>query len=151
MKSNLWKAITMTAAVAVTTTVLLAERPDLGLSANVPFRFETGKVSVEQGRFEVRYANSSSVLMLGVKQNKHFTVVTRRRGAPSGKARLTFHKHGETWFLREVQMPNSADVLVLPRSERLKEFERAGASRGPVEVAIVEATIAAAASGAAAE
>lgn len=143
MKSTILKAATFAAAIVFAASPLMAQYKDMKLSINVPFSFDAGGRMIEPGKFDVRRAGTVSAIVMRDAAGSNFAVVTQATGNPRVKPYLRFHKYGNTWFLREIQEPGNPVALVLPRSARQKEMERAaGPNPKPVEVATLNASVA---------
>ncbi|MCC6536924.1 MAG: hypothetical protein IT162_05205 [Bryobacterales bacterium] len=145
MKSTILQAAAFaTAALTIAAAPLAAQYKDMRLTIDVPFSFDAGGRMIERGKFSIRRGGSSgAIVMRGAVGSSTFAVVTQSTGNARVKPYLLFHKFGNTWFLREIQEPGSPIALVLPRSARQKEFERAaGPDSKPAEVAMLNAHVA---------
>ncbi len=143
MKSTILKAATFAAAAIVfSVSPLMAQYKDMKLTIDVPFSFDASGRTIEAGKFQVRRAATTAAMVVMTSgAGSSFAVVTQASGHPRAKSSMRFHKYGNTWFLRAIQESGHSVVLVLPRSARLKEIERAaGGQAEPVEVAVLSAS-----------
>lgn len=132
------------AGLAATTGVASAQASIGDLTANVPFAFHSGPKLMEAGRYVIK-ANSPSTSIVTIRSAQKAghammgiaTQKTASAGARRTKGKLLFHKYGEAWFLREVEVPGSPVAYVMPKSSREREYARGNSGRLG-EVAIVE-------------
>ncbi len=103
-------------------TALFAAGPgEPAIRANVPFAFHVGNELMPAGEYQVAHINSRDMLLIRGVKNKQVIVV---HGLPSGKyadetAKLVFHRYGDTYFLRQVWIPNfNANELFESKAEK---------------------------------
>ncbi len=137
-----WHAIVLMVAVLVIGgTVLFAAGPaEPAIRANVPFAFHVGNELMPAGQYQVSHINSRDMLLIRSVEDKQVIVM---HSVPSGKyandtAKLVFHRYGDTYFLRQVWIPNfSANELFQSKAE--KEYASRWSRPEPTAVvAVVE-------------
>jgi hypothetical protein len=134
MKSNLFR-VSMIAAIAAT--AAWAQNVD-PLKANVPFNFIVNGKKVQGGEVTVERSFISGVLTISTNGRAGAAVISTALQSPTppGKARLVFHRYGDTYFLAEVW--DAGDYgRKLPETSRERELS----AKGPAEAKTIALSI----------
>jgi hypothetical protein len=96
-------------------------------TAEIPFDFHAGKMTLPAGTYTVINAGYSGVLQLrNDDTNKSILLGAQGRENPKGDARLTFRCYSGDCFLSAVWMPQSP-AYTFVKTSREKELEQGGA------------------------
>ncbi len=99
------------------------------LSARVPFDFIAANKDFRAGEYSVRAINSAgnAILISTADQTARVITVTNGTGPDRGedlRARLVFHRYGNTYFLSQVWMAGEMTGRELQKSGRERATER---------------------------
>lgn len=129
--------VLIVAILVIGVTALFAAGPaEPAIRANVPFAFHVGNELMPAGQYQVSHINSRDMLLIRGLESKQVILV---HSVPSGKyadetAKLVFHRYGDTYFLRQVWIPNfNANELFQSKAEK----EYASRWSRPVSTSVV--------------
>lgn len=105
----------------VTSAVLLAQ--SVTAVYHVPFSFNAAGVQLPAGKYTVQATGPQASLLSGYGGGFRFITSPNLSGKPS-PAHLTFYKHGNAYFLREVWQQNGTGTKIRV-SEQEREMMRA--------------------------
>ena len=99
------------------------------LRANIPFAFDAGNKILAAGDYKVQVVNPSSdhsVLQIASTDGKSSVMVktTDIQGQSSEKAKLTFRRYGDQYFLAQIWMAAESSGLDTPRPKAEKSLRR---------------------------
>ncbi|HEY4930426.1 MAG TPA: hypothetical protein VII23_02555 [Terriglobales bacterium] len=111
--------------------------------ADVPFAFTVGSAQLPAGTYEVKAlgAGNSSIMIQNHDTNAAAMSNAGREQPRSTRAKLVFHRVGNSYFLAEVWRSSSAEGMILPASKQEKDLAKEmqlakGPSGGYEEVVI---------------
>lgn len=138
MRQQILKGITMfmlVGAVAFMTAVVPAHgQSSITVSATVPFEFKVGDKALPAGDYTVRTMSGTGSALAISNQDTHKAAIrltnTVQAAKASNKAKLVFHRYGQTYFLSEVWSghENTGRQLVKSKQERAMESQLAAIS-----------------------
>jgi len=111
--------------------------------ADVPFAFTVGSAQLPAGTYEVKSigAGNSSIAIQNSETSATAMSNARREQPRSTRAKLVFHRVGNTYFLAEVWRDSTAEGMILPASrqekELAKEMQLAKAPSGGYEEVVI--------------
>ena len=136
------KGVTMLASIIVlafaTALVSSAQTRSQQIRANIPFDFVVGDRTLTAGNYAVGTISSGSADAIAVRGRDNRQRVVRltnavTENAKTKRARLVFHRYGNTYFLAQVWASGSSEgrEMVRSKAERATEMELAkNASNG---------------------
>jgi hypothetical protein len=96
-----------------------------GIEVQVPFDFVAGQKQLPAGHYTVRRIrvdSESALLIRGEGKGAEAVVLTSSGGEDPTGASLTFHQHGERYFLAQISIPGTASVRELTRTRAEREL-----------------------------
>jgi len=112
------------------------------LTANIPFEFQVGNVSLPAGEYSIRQANTASVVaVLRLSKDGRSLALVHMIpviGKSQERAKLIFHRYGSQYFFAEVWTVGENTGLLVPKSraERATQRKLAGLKPRIEEVAL---------------
>ena len=133
MKTNLICA----SIAAVLSAITVHAQSSTNLEANIPFDFVAGGKTMAAGAYTVGYTSSGVVAIKSADRSGAVMSLATPLNAPFGahKARLMFHRYGNTYFLVEVWGPENGRQLPTTSQER-EMAARVGRSNASVVAAL---------------
>jgi hypothetical protein len=122
-------------AAALLAAVSTASAQMVDVVANVPFEFRVGNDTMPRAVYHISRATQGSGALMLRSDHKGVMVLTRQ-GAPYRRLenpKLVFHRIGDQYFLREVQLVGSS-ALELPETKAEREALQQIASGAPAGV-----------------
>lgn len=141
------KQIFIIAAIIIlsTTTAIYAQTNAIKL--NIPFAFSVNNKTLQAGEYVIRNIDSyGQGLVWTVSSNdKRATLIAKINESAdrTGKAKVTFHRYGDQYFLSSFQTLSSKIALSPSRAERnlQRESEERLAKVEKPEIVVIESTI----------
>ena len=111
--------------------------------ADVPFAFTVGSAQLPAGTYEIRTlgAGNSSIVIQNRETNAAAMSTAGREQPRNTRAKVVFHRVGNTYFLAEVWRSSSAEGMIVPTSKQekdlAKEMQLAKESSGGYEEVVI--------------
>ncbi len=112
------------------------------LRVNIPFEFSDRGVTMPAGEYTVSFStDSQGMLQVSHAAGSHESVFNstynQAYSAPNDPATLTFNRHGNQYFLKQVARGHGGLIYRLPTSRAEREIVKAASSPPVEEVTIV--------------
>jgi hypothetical protein len=136
-------ALTFAAALALTPAVPAAAQQSVDLVARVPFEFTVGGTSLPRDTYQLSRLNGHAEMLLVRSERKGVFVRTGQVRLPrrAAAASLVFHRYGDQYFLREVNLEGSTRLEVPETgAEREAADRRADRTDATMETIVVPAS-----------
>lgn len=108
---------------------------------SIPFAFTAGKMAFPAGDYRVeKQSENSSVLLIRRADGGAVAFVpsnAAERTSVQPVSKLTFHRYGSRYFLRQIWVAGSSRGRELPKSAEEKELALAARNTEPEEVVVV--------------
>jgi len=143
MKRNLNALLTIVILVAAFTVSAHAQTASAQReSANIPFAFNVGKITLPAGKYTITVVNPSSdakVLQIRSSDGRSsaITQTVGVIGKASDRAKLVFHRYGDQYFFAQAQMAGETVSLAALKSSAERAQERAIAKAGKRSVVVI--------------
>ncbi|HMK30178.1 MAG TPA: hypothetical protein VK473_10875 [Terriglobales bacterium] len=96
--------------------------------ANVPFSFTANNHEFTGGTYSISHlADDLKILAIRNNASNETILVHTFAGDPTGDAKLTFHRYGETYFLVSVSTPDAVHELARSKAENRLRAANPGA------------------------
>ena len=131
MKRQIAKGLTMMMLVvglALASAAVANGQAGRQVTAQVPFDFIVANKTLRAGRYEVNNVNSSGDALAirqaeGTDQAMILTAPVIAKNQSDTKAKLVFHRYGQTYFLSQVWVAGRSDGRELARSKQERAME----------------------------
>jgi len=129
MKNQILKALSLASLLFALMAPTVSANISYPLKVNIPFAFTAGNTTLPAGEYRVRNLTSEALLIQSAdhKQVESFQTNHMQAGLTPGRAKLSFRRYGDRYFLAQVWTPWEGYELTRSRAER--EFTKNQANR----------------------